>query len=188
MVVPTTRADPVTKTSKSVPAVYAYETLVSPPAEWPKPFKQSKELQSFLGKTLKASRVRLVEPPNEADAAMAATALANADCDGFERATLLSERLGWSVVSGFVLSQLKENTNAFVAEERWWNAKPTGVWINAWPHAADAPEGAVLVESPLARQPPPQRTSRGVHCSTPWSTPLWHRGAATECPLGCTHA
>jgi hypothetical protein len=100
-------------------------------------------------------QVRLVGPPKEADAAAAAAALADGDGDGFERATILRERLGWSIKAGYALSQL-EDKDAFVAAERWWNAKPTGLWVNAWPHQGDAPVGStVLVESPLARQPPP---------------------------------
>ena len=57
--------------------------------------------------------------------------------------------LGWEVIRGFVVFELAEGGDKFVAHKRWWNAKETGVWVDFTPR----PEGLkemVLVESALS--------------------------------------
>ena len=134
--------------SPSAPSTTDELSLISLPTRWPEPFKSSSELQQFLQKQLKATRVRLVHKPG-ADAAAIAAALGDSDLNGFERALKLRDAVGWSIVCGFALSQV-EAMDAFVAEERCWNAKPSGVWVDSWQGAASA---TVLCASALVRPP-----------------------------------
>ena len=137
------------------------EALVSPPTGWPGSFKTNAALKAFL-LSLKAKRVRVVGLPSAADvqeAAATATAaghsLNGTDAGNFARAARIQHLLKWPIVAGFALYECPDS-HSFVAFERWWNAKPSGPWVD-FSHRHRQPSGSalelVLLESPLCRNP-----------------------------------
>jgi len=125
------------------------ENLLSPPHNWPECFKES-TLKAFIGKSgLKGKRCRLTATPNQS-ACTAASGIQQ-DGDSFDNATRLQEHLGWTIVKGFAVFELREPAGSYCAVQHWWNADETGVWVDMTPRAAGQAE-LVLVETALGEE------------------------------------
>ena len=136
------------------------DELLSPPRNWPKSFQQTAELNTFIGRgRLNGRRCRLVAEPAASVRAMAAGVELVPD-DSISNATRLHASLGWDVVKGFAVYELKTQANTFVAQQRWWNINTQGAWVDLTPRPADH-GSMVLVESALgAPLPPPAEKKR----------------------------
>lgn len=76
--------------------------------------------------------------------------------NSFENATAVQQRLGWTIIKGWGVYELQREPAAtspapslFVAHKRWWNAKPSGVWVDLTPRIKSS-EQLILIESQLA--------------------------------------
>ena len=133
--------------SARAPASPRPDLLITPPAKWPEPLHTSAELRVFLH-DLNVTRVELVTPPKVPSdiAAIDAATRGGEHSDFLTRAANFRDQLGWPIVSGFALFQVKDE-DAYVAEVRRWNARD-GRWLYVLPGAANG--GMVLCESNLA--------------------------------------
>lgn len=122
--------------------------LVSPPRGWPACFKESASLKAFLGRTLKARKCRLVEPPPDDIAAeIGASAVRLAPDESTANAERVGRVLGWPIVRGFAIFELGAHAGEFVARERWWNVHPeSGIWVDPTPRNKGQAQ-LVLVEA-----------------------------------------
>lgn len=127
--------------------------LLSPPREWPAAFSSNPNLKALMGRrALRGKRCRLTALPAPQDVA-AASSLSLSD-DSFANASEVHARLGWTLVRGYAIFEL-EGEDAFVGHKRWWNEKPSGVWVDLTPRG-EGQERMVLLESELSTRPNPQ--------------------------------
>ena len=129
--------------------------LPTPAARFPETLPPVLLLQTFLGKVLRGKRCRLTASPTSDDAALAAPMGLDID-NSFENATAVQQRLGWTIIKGWGVYELQREPAAaspapslFVAHKRWWNAKPSGVWVDLTPRIKSS-EQLILIESQLA--------------------------------------
>eukprot|EP00966_Prymnesium_polylepis_P211714 4903078-Prymnesium_polylepis.1 len=131
--------------------------LISPPSGWPGSFSSNATLKALMGKKqLAGKRCRLTGTPSAEDAAKVA-AIELAHDDSFGNAEKVQEVIGWQVIKGFTVYELKASGGTvFVAHKRWWNQKDTGVWVDYTPRPTGVTE-MVLLESALSTK---ERTAK----------------------------
>ena len=129
-------------TSDGLPCV---GPMLSPPLDWPNVFKEP-PLKRFC-KQLKGKRCRVTQAPSAAVLSEAAAVPVDPEEGSRQIAELLSRHLGWAIVKGYALFELRARPGTFVAEPRWWNQHPCGgTWVDLAPRDGAHPQ-LVLVES-----------------------------------------
>lgn len=125
------------------------EELMSPPRQWPTSFKANKTLSSFLNKTIKGTKARLTsKPPDDIAADAASSVQPLSPVDSAFNATRAHKILGWPVLAGFAIYELKGSPNIFVARRFFWNLHPRNIWVDLTPRDAHLSE-ILLVEADI---------------------------------------
>ena len=138
----------VISSSSGAPAV----SLASPPRGWPDCFQKNTSLRAFMGKrNLQGGRCRLTcAADGTVIASLSAAGVALRPEDPFGNAEAVYEQLGWEIVRGFAIFEaVGGDFEVWTAHKRWWNAKPTGAWVDATPRPSGF-ASMVLLESALS--------------------------------------
>lgn len=102
------------------------------PARWPAVFNESTVLKSFINKQLRGQRCRVFDQSTHEEAA-SIKGITLRPLHSFENAQKLANVLGWSIVKGFIVTQLSDdNEECYVGVRHWWN-EHDGRWIDATP-------------------------------------------------------
>ena len=100
-------------------------------------------------KQLAGKRCRLTAGPSKEDLSKVSAAVSIDVENSFANAEAVQQACGWEVIQGYAVYELEDALGTFVAHKRWWNQKPTGVWVDVTPRVASATTELVLLESAL---------------------------------------
>jgi hypothetical protein len=105
-------------------------------------------------KQLAGKRCRLTAGPSKEDLSKVSAAVSIDVENSFANAEAVQQACGWEVIKGYAVYELEDALGTFVAHKRWWNQKPTGVWVDVTPRVASATTELVLLESALGAKTP----------------------------------
>ena len=158
-----TLADVVMSEGSTPTSIDALPSLLPFPRNWPAAFQSSPTLKRLVNKKLKGKRCRAVGAPTpEQQTALSRTVLH--PLHSCRNAMRLAERLGWTVVKGFVIFEYAGTApgTGYLALRHWWNTSESGAWIDATPpplalprvsREGDVESRVLLVESELGEWP-----------------------------------
>ena len=142
--------------------LFNWSKYISPPRGWPEAFTYFQPMKDFLGKRLKAQRVRLTEAPHplEIERIEVTHGERLVQDKPEENAKMIRRLLGWQIIAGYVLLEEAQgcgrkdpvNSANYHGENHWWNATPRGVWVDFTPRRH---KKLILVESAKVAVPPP---------------------------------
>eukprot|EP00900_Chrysochromulina_parva_P017503 jgi/Chrpa1/25754/Chrysochromulina_OHIO_Genome00013200-RA len=119
-----------------------------------KPSRKPSSDEVLGKKQLAGKRCRLTAGPSKEDLSKVSAAVSIDVENSFANAEAVQQACGWEVIKGYAVYELEDALGTFVAHKRWWNQKPTGVWVDVTPRVASATTELVLLESALGAKTP----------------------------------